>query len=810
MVQEEPARSHVKHTIPPPPLPDPAVPLPSARSRLQLRGATFALLGAALALPLALAQAPAEPSVTTAASASIAMPALAASPAPQGPFTTLAPTAFTSALPYSPALAAALAQRQWATALPLLQKVDRTQLAGNLGGDHAFVLAWTLQRLDRGAEAVPLIDAVRAAVHAPPAYVRLVVGELLLADGKPVDAIEALKDLPPDGPIQTRFVIALAQAYQKAERTADARALYQTLVARPDPAPGSALALWALAQKSGLSSPDGQGYLRRLYRSYPGSAEDRAAAASMPTPTLEDLSFRGDRLQEAGDFSAAVALLSSRLGEVGSKDAIGCRYRYAYGRAQHKLSNISIAADVLGPLGPGCVGKDDERGAKALYLAGKALERKKEWAGAGSYYAQIPQYYPKHSMADDGYALGGVAMQEAGDLTGARKLWAKGYDAHPEGDLAAESAWRLAFGAFLQGDTPGAIAWADRSAAELPLSAAPTDVLAARYWAARWRAWPSLTDPKKRTDNAASLAAAIDGLERVATDAPWHYYGLLASARLTELAPARAAAIPRPAMDPDDGPWQVRDAFRARPAVENAMGLARVGLLTDALTEMNTLDDEDLTGAEMAILTDLMTDAGNFLYAHDRLRAYLKTHPPDVLGPNAYKVLRQAYPNQYWSDIQAAAPYKWDPRIFHALVREESNFNPKIKSHAGACGLSQLMPATASGCAKRMGVSYSSTNIWDVATNLKIGAWYLDTLHTRDKGNTALALAGYNAGEGNSDRWVAASPNAPTDFTVETISFRETRHYVKRVMSTWLTYRVLYGDGPLFADATPFVHDAVP
>jgi soluble lytic murein transglycosylase-like protein len=761
-------------------------------------------------LPGAFAESPAPPAATTAGAAA-SLPPVAISRAPVGPFTTLAPTAFKSALPYSPELATALASRDWATALPLLQKVDRATLPGNLTGDHAFVLAWTLDRLDRAKEAVTLLEPVRAAVNAPAAYVQLMVGELLLADGKPVEAITALEKLPEDGPIQVRAALALAEAYRKAERTSESRAVYLSLIGRPDPAPGSSIALWALAQKSGVTSPDGLEYLRRLYRSYPGSAEDKAAAASMPPPSIEDLSFRGDRLQEMGSFASATALLAPRLAEVGTKDAVACRYRYAYGRAQHKLSNITIAADVLGPLGAGCVGKDDDRGAKALYVAGKSLERKKEWGAAASMYAQIPQHYPAHSMADDGYALGGVAMQEAGDLAGARRLWAKGYDARPEGDLAAESAWRLAFGAFLDGDTPEAIRWADRASAELPLSASPTDVLAARYWGARWRAWPSITDTKKRTADPATLAAAIDGLARVATDAPWHYYGLLASARLAELAPERAAALTRPVMDADDAPWQVRDSFRARPAVQNAMGLARVGLVTDALTELNTLDDEELTGAEMAILTGLMTDSGSFLYAHDRLRAWLKNHPPDVLGPNPYKVLRQAYPNRYWDDVQAAAGgFSWDARVFHALVREESNFNPKIKSHAGACGLSQLMPGTASGCAKRMGVAYSSTNIWDVPTNLKIGAWYLDTLHTRYKGNSALALAGYNAGEGNADRWLAARPDAPTDLIVETISFRETRHYVKRVMSTWLTYRMLYGDGPIYADARAYVHDAVP
>jgi soluble lytic murein transglycosylase len=457
------------------------------------------------------------------------------------------------------------------------------------------------------------------------------------------------------------------------------------------------------------------------------------------------------------------------------------------------------------------VGIDDDRGAKALYVAGKSLERKKDWATAGRLYAQIPVLYPKHSMADDGYALGGVALAESGNLDGARQLWAKGYEAHPTGDLAGESAFRLAFGAFLAGDTTEAIRWADRASAEVPLASSPTDVLAARYWAGRWRAWPSLTDPKARNPDPAATAAAIDLLEAVAAKDPWHYYSVLAAARLKELAPDRAARLGRPEMDPDDAPWQVRDTWRALPAVQNAIGLVRVGLTTDALAELGTVDDATLTGAEMAITTGLQSSAGSFLFAHDRLRSWLKTHPPESLGPNPYKVLRQAYPNQYWDDVQAAAGgYTWDPRVFHALVREESNFNPKIKSFAGACGLSQLMPATASGCAKRLGVSYSSSNIWDVATNLKLGAWYLDTLHARYHGDSALALAGYNAGEGNADRWLAAYPDAPADFIVETISFRETRHYVKRVLSTWQTYRLLYGTGDLFADWSRFNYDAVP
>lgn len=728
--------------------------------------------------------------------------------APSGPFTTLSPTALSPVMTLSPELAAALGARDWATAVPLLQKVDRTGLKGAQVGNHAFLLAWALQRAGRGKEAVPLVEVVRDAQDAPPAYVKLVIGEILLEDGKAVDAATALAEVDGASPIQVRGRLALAEAYEKAGRTADARKVYEALAARPDPAPGSSLALWALARRSGLGSEASNAYLGRLYRSYPGSAEDKAAAANMPKPTIQDIAARGDRLQEAGNHNAAVTLLGPRLAEATPKD---CQYRYAYGRAQHKLSNLTSAAQVLEPLGKSCRGVDDDRGAKALYLAGKSYERKKEWGNAARAYAAIPANYPAHSMADDGYALGGIALQEAGDLAGARRLWAAGFESHPTGDLAAETGWRLAFGAWLAGDGAEALRWVDRVAAEVPLSRSPTDVLGCLYWAARWRAWPSLEEPTKRTTDAAALADATTRFEALANRAPWHYYGLLASGRLEELAPERAKALARPPMDPDDAPWQVRDSFRAEPAVQNAMALVRVGLTGEALAELDTLDDGGLTGAEMAIVTGVQAATGQFLVAHDRMRTWLKTHPPEVLGPNPWKVMRQAYPERYWPEVQtAAAGFGWDPRVFHALVREESNFNPKIKSHAGACGLSQLMPATAAHCAKKMGVKYSSTLIWDIPTNLKIGAWYLDGLHSRYRGNSALALAAYNAGEGNADKWLAERPDTPTDVYVESIPFRETRHYVKRVLSTFQTYRLLYGDGTVYLAWARFNHRAVP
>jgi hypothetical protein len=92
---------------------------------------------------------------------------------------------------------------------------------------------------------------------------------------------------------------------------------------------------------------------------------------------------------------------------------------------------------------------------------------------------------------------------------------------------------------------------------------------------------------------------------------------------------------------------------------------------------------------------------------------------------------------------KAAKDTKLDPKLFHAVVSTESNYNPMAISQAGAVGLTQLMPKTAAG----MGV-----NPLDVDENLKGGGQYLQSLIKKYDGNVAKALAAYNAGPGRVDK----------------------------------------------------------
>lgn len=111
---------------------------------------------------------------------------------------------------------------------------------------------------------------------------------------------------------------------------------------------------------------------------------------------------------------------------------------------------------------------------------------------------------------------------------------------------------------------------------------------------------------------------------------------------------------------------------------------------------------------------------------------------------------------------QEAARAGIDPALLRAVVRHESAFDPRAVSSAGAKGLAQLMPATA----RRFG----AVDPFDPAQNLRAGARYLAFLLDRFEGDTALALAGYHAGEGTVDRYGGMPP------------YPETLRYVGRVL----------------------------
>lgn len=711
-------------------------------------------------------------------------------------------------VPMSPELSLAVGTRRHGEALKGLQAIPKAELPGMAVADHGFLVAWALVHSDRAAEALPLQELVRASPNAPEPYKQLVLGEAMLAAGQPVEAAQLLAQVDPASAIASRAQLSQARALFDAGRTAESKALYETLAQRPDPSPGSEVALWALASRAGTGSPAARPFLERLYRHYPGSKEGTRAAAELGASlTATDKAWRADALNELSSFKDVNDLITPIIGSYTKASPETCAALYAHGRSHFRRNNVTLAAQILEPAGALCQGVDDERGGKALYVAGKSLERKKDWAGAARAYEQIPALFPDHSMADDGYALAGIAWQHAGEEAKAVQRWEAQVSAYPTGDLAAEGFWRLAWTAWLGGDTTKALEWAERSIRTVPINDDPVHAMAARYWAGRWRVYPTVGDPKRVNPDSQAVAEGIDRLVALCRDYPSSFYSLLAASRLYELAPDRLAAIPRPASVPDAGGWNVRQEWLDEPSTQWGLSLARLGLIKEALNELKSQPTDSLTPSEVALQANLLVATEPFA-VHDRLHHYLLNHPPETLGPDRERIIRLAFPEKWWTEVQTATEaYEWDGRIFHSLVREESSFNPAAKSWAGALGLSQLMPATAQSVGTKMGYKVSTAQLTtDTLLNLRIGSRYYQGLVERFKGNLFLATPSYNAGEGNIEKWIALDPARPTDQFIEAIPLRETRHYVKRVMGTWQIYRLTYDQGPTFPDLSAYNH----
>lgn len=151
--------------------------------------------------------------------------------------------------------------------------------------------------------------------------------------------------------------------------------------------------------------------------------------------------------------------------------------------------------------------------------------------------------------------------------------------------------------------------------------------------------------------------------------------------------------------------------------------------------------------------------------------------------PNWY--LRARYPLQYAEIVRGhARNYRLEPELVAAVVYTESKFDARARSASGAVGLMQLLPDTAKGIAVRTGGHrFVPEDLLDPEINVRYGCWYLR--HLLDKyGDERLALAAYNAGQANVDRWVAADRAE--------IPFTETRHYVDRIEKLKTVYRDAY------------------
>jgi soluble lytic murein transglycosylase len=333
----------------------------------------------------------------------------------------------------------------------------------------------------------------------------------------------------------------------------------------------------------------------------------------------------------------------------------------------------------------------------------------------------------------------------------------------PAAPAATVARFRLALDAYTSGRADMAAAGL---AEVLAQDTAGRLARAARYWDARLRL--------ERGDSGAAAA-----LRSVAMREPTGYYGVRARELLGEALPLAADSMtPAPA-----------GAFPASLARERIALLARLGLETEARAEAVGWVRDAGTPVQV-----LLAAAGAAAEAGFAREAILLAEAARTRVGLSLPVALALFPLPYRRVIEAEATDQCvDPLLMAAIIRQESRFDPRAHSRAGARGLSQVMPSTGAEMSRRLGLRpWDPVFLYVPDFNLLLGARYVRERLTRDSLPIYATIASYDAGRAGVMRSRLRPEFRDPDLFVERLSVVETRDYVRNVYANYRWYRRLY------------------
>lgn len=271
------------------------------------------------------------------------------------------------------------------------------------------------------------------------------------------------------------------------------------------------------------------------------------------------------------------------------------------------------------------------------------------------------------------------------------------------------------------------------------------------------------------------------------------YYGRRAYERLSVIQGPEALAV----VDEARRGIDLGDAFAVRRKEQQlrVAQLVTIGLFDQAFDEAeDALRGEPDDPAFMAIAAWLHASRRDNLSAIIAIRDAFPFHISATGQLMPTEIWKVFYPMPFQDSLfKYARERDLDPFLVAGLVRQESTFNPRVRSRAGARGLMQIMPATGKQLARQEGRSYRLAELYDPEVNMRYGTRYLKDLIDRFDGRIDYALAGYNAGPHRVRRWTGMDMAIDPEVFIEEIPFTETRNYVKLVLRNEMVYRRLYG-----------------
>ena len=405
---------------------------------------------------------------------------------------------------------------------------------------------------------------------------------------------------------------------------------------------------------------------------------------------------------------------------------------------------------------------------QALFRMATLFWNRDEDVPAEAAFLEFRRRVPNHRLAPDAmYALGRIE-QSSGRIRAAEQTYGELARQYPRADVTWDARWRIGWIQYRNRRYREAAA----SFAALAREGGAANAPGAKYWQAR-----SLEGLNRD-------AEALNLYQRIRREAPTSYYAWQAEKRLRmpsqlvgDISPA---PIEVPAAPPDvDAYHLIRyDALRAAALPHLARG------------ELAAIEREKPTDATRRFLVRAYLTVDGYRTAM-RLAGQMSA---GEISDDLRQRIR--YPLAFWSLVsEESERNQVDPLLVTALIRQESLFDPEARSPANARGLMQLLPSTARHEAQELGWSTDPVGqLEDPAVNLVLGVRHFREQLDYWQGDLIKALAAYNGGVIAVQKWQKLYGNLERDEFVESITYRETRDYVKRVLGHYRAYAKLYGD----------------
>ena len=530
-----------------------------------------------------------------------------------------------------------------------------------------------------------------------------------------------------------------ARAY--AELGEKAQALRLELLAKPDSATRASVRARTLALLAGKPS-----------------ANDARLAITLMDSSLSPLSA-SENLALARAASGAGLLARAASGFARADRELDAPDRYAYASVLARLGRDLDAAAQYAR-----VPASSPQAAVSAYQRARSLLRAGQTSAARTALRRVTESFPRDTnvVAPALFLLADLATDDGRDPD-ARAGFSTVATRFASNALAPAALFRAATISYVAGKFDVAARDFDRLVERYPRS---TDASAARYWAGRAR--ERAGDRKRATER---------WREVMATD-PLSYYAL-ASARRLGIAPWK--------------PAQPTDSSRRFPTLRQAADRAELldvlGMMTEEEFEYDALGAAGTAPDSVVGAAEVLMDHGETSRAIGLARRALAAS-----APRDARLFRLLYPLVYGDAIRAeAAARRVDPTLVAALIHQESGFNPRATSRAGAVGLMQVLPSVGASIAKAQGpASYERVLLYQPDVNVRLGMAHLDAM-LRQYPRVEYSLAAYNAGGAPVRRWRQRPGTDDPELFVERIPYDETRDYVRILLRNQAMYRALYG-----------------